>query len=162
AMALGALLLASACATPVGVKPGSRQAIYRELTDSVLSSGKLSAPTEQLLLRLGLSERFEEDPEGVLKELPGTGPNLTQGDHAALAELSFAYAEKSGKHEYYLAAAVYAYAFLTPPDTGQELSVVDPRVRLNADLYNLGLTRGLSAAQGNEVLLNAGKRPLPF
>ena len=162
AVALGALLFASACATPVGVAPGNRQAIYRELTASVLSSGKLSGPTAQLLLRRGLSERFEEDPEGVLKELRGSGANLTEDDHAALAELSFAYADKSGKLDYYLAAAVYAYAFLAPPDSNVELSLVDPRIRLAADIYNLGLTRGLSAPAGNEVILTAGKRPLPF
>jgi hypothetical protein len=162
AIALGLLLLASACATPVGVSPGNRQTIYRELTASVLSSGKLSGPTEQLLLRRGLNEGFEEDPEGVLKELRGSGANLTEDDHAALAELSYAYADKSGKRDYYLAAAVYAYAFLAPPDTNLELSLVDPRIRLAADIYNLGLTRGLSALAGNEVILTTGERPLPF
>src|SRR5262245_17253408 len=162
AIALGVLLLGSACATPVGVAPGNRQSIYRELTASVLSTGKLSAPTEQLLLRRGLNERYEEDPEGVLKELRGSGADLGENDHAALAELSFAYAEKSGRRDYYLAAAVYAYAFLAPPDTNLELSFVDPRIRLAADLYNLGLTRGLSAPNSSEVNLTAGERPLPF
>ena len=33
---------------------------------------------------------------------------------AALAELSFLHAEKSGDRSYYLAAAVYAYALLFP------------------------------------------------
>src|SRR5262245_22917649 len=117
---------------------------------------------QQMLLRRGLNQRFEEDPEGVLSELRGRGKALTEDDHAALAELCFFYAEKSGKRDYYLASAVYAYAFLAPPDTNLELSFVDRRVRLAADLYNLGLTRGLSEVGGNEVSLAPGKRPLPF
>src|SRR5215831_4114526 len=161
-LVLGVLLLACACATPVGVTQGNRQSIYRDLTANVLSSDKLSAPTEQMLLRLGLDKRFEEDPEGVIKEIRGSGDSLTDDEYAALAELSFAYAQKSGKRDYYLAAAVYAYGFLAPPDTSQETSILDPRIRLSADIYNIGLTRGLAAPEGNEVILTAGERPLPF
>jgi pimeloyl-ACP methyl ester carboxylesterase len=162
AIALGVLVLASACATPIGVSRGDTQAIYRDLTASVLSTGQPSSPTRRLLLRRGLSERFEKDPEELLAELRGSGANLTDDDNYALAELSFAYAEKSHKREYYLAAAVYAYAFLVPPDRGPELNVVDPRIRLSADLYNLGLVFGLSTLGGNEVLLTPGERPLPW
>ena len=106
AIAVAGLLLVAGCATPIGVSPGRPQAVYRQLTASVLSNGKLSPPTEQMLLRRGLNKRFEEDPEGVLSELRGTGKDLTQDDHAALAELCFFYAEKSGKQDYYLASAV--------------------------------------------------------
>ena len=42
------------------------------------------------------------------------------------------------------------------------MSLVDPRIRLAADLYNLGLTHGLAAPEGNDVLLEARKVPLPF
>src|SRR5262245_66306021 len=127
-IACAELLLASGGATPICVSPGLDQVVYRQLTASVLSNGKLSPPTEQMLLRRGLNKRFEEDPEGVLSELRGTGKDLTEDAHAALAELCFYHAEKSGKREYYLASAVYAYAFLAPPDTNLELSFVDPRV----------------------------------
>src|SRR5262249_41001895 len=105
-LVLGVLVLACACATPIGVTPGNRQSIYRDITANVLSSDKLSAPTEQMLLRLGLGKRFEEDPEAVIKEIRGSGEYLTDDEYAALAELSFAYAQKSGKRDYYLAAAV--------------------------------------------------------
>src|SRR5262245_19255049 len=102
AIAFVVVLLAAGCATPIGVSPGRHQAVYRALTASVLSNGKLSPPTEQMLLRRALSQRFEEDPEGVLSELRGSGKDLTEDDHAALAELCFFYAEKSGKQDYYL------------------------------------------------------------
>jgi pimeloyl-ACP methyl ester carboxylesterase len=162
ALLLGALLLASACATPIGAVLGDRQSVYRELTSNVLSSGELSAPTKQVLLRLGLDKRFEEEPEAVLSELRGSGSGLSSDRLSALAELSFAYADKSHKPEYDLAAAVYAYAYLLPADKAQAPRLVDPRNRLAADLYNLGLTLGLAAPEGNQVVIEAGNRPLPF
>jgi len=97
----------------------------------------------------------------VLAELRGSGSDLSRDRLSALSELSFAYAEKSHKRAYYLAAAVYAYAFLLPRDQGV-VKPVDPRNRLAADLYNLGLTLGLAAPEGDQVLLQAGNRPLPF
>jgi len=44
----------SGCATPVGVKRTSEQAVYRQLTASVLTSGKPSAYSMQFLERLSL------------------------------------------------------------------------------------------------------------
>jgi hypothetical protein len=47
AILIGALLLASACATPVGVVRGNP--VYRALTSSVPSTGEPSASTAQVL-----------------------------------------------------------------------------------------------------------------
>src|SRR5262245_7627064 len=160
ALLLGALVLVSACSTPIGVVRGDRHTMYRNLTASVLSKDELSAGSAQVLNRLGLTERFEDEPEVVLNELRGSGEVLSQERLFALSELSFAVAERKHKQEYYLAAAVYAYAFLLPTDGAP--SGIDPRVRLAADLYNLGLTLGLAAPDGNRVVLDAGWRPLPF
>jgi hypothetical protein len=134
--------------------------MYRNLTASVLSTGALSASSAQLLNRLGLTERFEEEPEAVLIELRGSGEALSRDRLFALAELSFACAERTHKQAYYLAAAVYAYAFMLPGEGS--VSGIDPRVRLAADLYNLGLTLGLASPDGDTVVLTAGWRPLPF
>ena len=156
------MLLASACATPIGAVPGDRQSVYRALTSNVLSTGGLSAATEQELRRHGLTKRFEQEPEVVLTELRGTGVDLSRDRLSALAELSFAYGEKSHKPEYYLAAAVYAYAYLLPADKAQAPRPVDPRNRLTADLYNLGLTFGLKTPKEEQMSLEGGTRPLPF
>src|SRR5216117_2500510 len=67
--AIGVLLLAAACATPVGVVHGSTQDVYRTLTRSVLSTGELSPLSEQTLRRLGLETRFEHAPEAVIAQL---------------------------------------------------------------------------------------------
>jgi hypothetical protein len=160
ALLLGALVLVSACSTPIGVVRGDRQTMYRSLTASVLSKGELSAASAQLLTRLGLTERFEDEPEVVLNELRGSGQGLSRDRLFALSELSFAVAERKHKQEYYLAAAVYAYGFLLP--TNGVPSGIDPRVRLAADLYNLGLTLGLASPEGDTVVLDAGGRLLPF
>jgi pimeloyl-ACP methyl ester carboxylesterase len=158
-------LLVSACATPIGVTRVDTHSVYRSLTASVLSTGRPSAATEQVLVRTGLAQRFHDDPEATLATLRGTGVDLNRDHLFALAELSFLHAENTHQPEYYLAAAVYAYAFLLPtagPDRGVSLSPADPRPRLAADLYNLGLTLGLSTPEGDRVLLAAGQQPLPF
>ena len=47
--------------------------MYRSLTANVLSADRPSPYSEQLLTRLGLEERFAEDPELVLAALRGPG-----------------------------------------------------------------------------------------
>ena len=138
------LLLATACATPVGVVQGSTQDVYRTLTRSVLSTGKLSPLSEQTLRRLGLETRFEAEPEAVIAQLRGDGSDLTPDVLFTLAETSFLYAEQTRRQDFYLAAAVYAYDFMVQA-RGDLAVALDPRSRLAADLYNLGLVRGLAA-----------------
>jgi hypothetical protein len=161
AILVALLCMASACATPIGVVKASPQAVYHTLTASVLTTGRPSATSEQVLHRNGLTERFDKEPEVVLAELRGTGVGLNRDDIFALAELSFLHAESSQKRDYYLASAVYAYAFLFPEDQTIESSPLDPRLGLSANLYNLGLTLGLASPEG-DLDLQPGPRPLPF
>jgi pimeloyl-ACP methyl ester carboxylesterase len=159
------LLLLNACATPIGVTRVDTQSVYRSLTASVLSTGRPSAATEQVLVRTGLAQQFHSDPEATLAALRGTGVDLGRDHLFALAELSFVHAEDTHKSEYYLAAAVYAYAFLFSMEGTEgsaSLNPIDPRLRLAADLYNLGLTLGLSTPERDRVLLEAGTQPLSF
>jgi pimeloyl-ACP methyl ester carboxylesterase len=164
--ALPSLLLlcaALACSTPVGVDRVDTRTVHRELTASVLSTGRPSAPTRQVLQRRGLLEAFEEDPESTLAELhQGLAPHGHENRVFALAELSFLHGENSGERAYFLAAAVYAYVFLFPGDDGQAPASFDPRFRLACELYNRGLTGGLASQDGQEVVLAAGRFELPF
>jgi pimeloyl-ACP methyl ester carboxylesterase len=160
ALLLGALVLVSACSTPIGVVRADRQTMYRTLTASVLSSGEPSAASVQVLNRFGWAERFAKEPEAVLADLRGSGEALSRDRLFALAELSFVCAERTHKREYYLASAVYAYGSLLPSHDAP--SGIDPRARLAADLYNLGLTLGLASPTGDTVVLESGWRPLPF
>ena len=123
-------LFASACATPVGVTRLDEQAARRELTANVLSTGKPSEYSTQLLERKALSERFDQDPQRVLAELnSGLGRTDDPDRLFALSELSFAYAEESRNRSYYLASATYAYAFLFPPNPADAPDEYDPRLR---------------------------------
>ncbi len=156
-------LLASACATPIGVVRGSTQEVHRALTSNVLSAGRPSEWSKQVLQRNNLFERFEDDPGATLEELRKRLQDRVTPDRLfALAELSFLHAEQSGKREYYLAAAAYAYAFVLPEREEVVIRAIDPRARLAVDLYNLGVSRGLKSPDGEEVILEAGTHPLPF
>ncbi|MGH7479601.1 MAG: hypothetical protein ACREJ8_08450, partial [Candidatus Methylomirabilales bacterium] len=162
----GVLVLASACATPIGVTRADPQSVYHHITRNVLSAGEPSAPSEQLLQRRGLYDRFKEDPEATLAQLRGTGSALNPNVLFALAELSFFHAEKEHKQDYYLAAAVYAYAFLVHDERASAVPAADPRVLLAGDLYNLGLSLGLKVSppesEVDEVVLTDRTLALPF
>ena len=157
------VLFASGCATPVGVKRLDEQAAHRELNANVLSTGKPSDYSTQLLERSALTERFKSDPQAVLAELnSGLGKPDERDRLFALSELSFDYAESSGNKSYYLASAAYAYAFLFPADPADAPGPYDPRLRLALDLYNRGIALGLATSDGKEVDLGARQLPLPF
>jgi len=156
-------LFASACATPVGVTRLDEQAAHRELSANVLSTGKPSEYSTQLLERNALSDRFDQDPQRVLAELnSGLGRTDERDRLFALSELSFAYAEESRNQAYYLASATYAYAFLFPPNPADAPGEYDPRLRLALDLYNRSIALGLATNDGEEVDLGARQLSLPF
>jgi len=156
-------VFASGCATPVGVTRVDEQAAHRELNASILSTGKPSAYSTQLLERKALGERFDQDPERVLAELnSGLGWPDERDRLFALSELSFSYAEASRNQSYYLASAVYAYAFLFPSTPADAPGEYDPRLRLAVDLYNRSIALGLATNDGKEVDLSARQLSLPF
>jgi hypothetical protein len=158
------MLLAGACVTPVGVDPIPPEDFQRQVTANVLSAGIPSGFSDQVLQRLNLRERFKADPKAALAEIHTTLLYTEHGDNRlfALAELSYLHAEQSRERSYYLAAAVYAYAFLFPGAGAVTPDPLDPRTRLAAELYNRALTEGLIASNGSDVNLSAGKRLLPF
>jgi pimeloyl-ACP methyl ester carboxylesterase len=138
------LMLATACATPVGVTREDPRVLYRELSKSVLSADSPSTFTEQLLRRRGLDDAFDKDPEGVLAELNRTRTSRDNERLFALAELSFVHGRAHNKREYLLASAIYAYAFLANAERRAELMpAADPRVRWAVDLYNVTMTFAL-------------------
>jgi pimeloyl-ACP methyl ester carboxylesterase len=156
------LLLSGACATPIGVIHGSTQTVYQASTANVLSSGQPSLWSTHVLNRAGLAERFEEEPEASLEALRRLLDRPDAMDVVfALAELSFLHAEHTGQPGHYLAAGVYAYAFLFPSDRPSP-ALFDPRRHVAAELYNRGFTRGLTVPERFEVTLESGTRALPF
>lgn len=162
ALAIIALLM-SGCATPVGVSRLGEHAADRKLNANILSTGKPSAYSTQILERTALSRRFQDDPQAALAELhSGLGRPDERDRLFALSELSFAYAESSRDQSYYLASAVYAYAFLFPAEPLDAPSGYNPRRVLAVDLYNRGVALGLGTEDGNEVDLGERQLKLPF
>jgi pimeloyl-ACP methyl ester carboxylesterase len=155
-------MFAGGCATPVGVEHLDRQAAYRELATNILSAGKPSSYSTQILERTGLSDDFEHDPERTLAQLhSGLGGPDEHDRLFALSELSFACALERNHQSYYLASAVYAYAFLFPDKITDAPNPYDPRLTLALDLYNSGLSSGLVAGGGGEDL-SGRSIALPF
>ena len=139
------------------------QRVHRALTANVLTTGKPSAPASQALHRDDLDKRFESDPAGALalmRERWVAAPG--QRRLFALAELCFVHAQNGGGRPYFLASALYAYAFLFPESADWAPDGFDPRFRLAADLYNRGLTDGLLGASREFVDLTPRRLPLPF
>jgi hypothetical protein len=163
---LGALCLAlAACAGPVSATRADPEVVLRDLGRSAITTGEPSLSTRNVLFERGLFEAFDKDPEATLTELH-RAMVASQGDPDllfALAELSFLHGQAATKPGYSLAAAVYAYAFLFPEDSGGAApGRFDPRLRSAADLYNWALTVSFASADGSEVIPRGGTFDLPF
>jgi len=156
-------IVLSGCASPVGVRRMDSQEAQRKLTENVLTGGNLSAPTMQILNRSGLAETFQNAPAEVIATLHQGMPTASESDRFfALAELSFLHAGRSRDSSYYLAAAVYAYAFIFPRNEKDTPDSFDPRLRTAVDLYNQGLAQGFTEKDTRQVVLKAGTYSLPF
>jgi pimeloyl-ACP methyl ester carboxylesterase len=158
-----ALLGASACGPPIGVAHVGPRAVHRSLTANVLSTGDASEWTRNTVNGWGLLGTYEKDPESgiaALREIVTSGRGGST-ELFALSELSFLYADKSGKKPHYLAAAVYAYAYLLPKRAEDAPRAIDPRTRLAADLYNRAITEAFKGRAGT-VELVGGRYALPF
>jgi pimeloyl-ACP methyl ester carboxylesterase len=161
---LAAFILVAGCAAPFGVRHASPDAVHRSLTANVLSTGDLSNFSQIALHRRNLTEAFHDDPGGTLRILHGElrEGRLSNDDLFALAELSFYHADRGGGKQHFLAAAVYAYAYLFPDDSQTAPSPFDPRQRVAMDLYNRALTEAFKSEDGKHVEIAAGKHLLPF
>jgi pimeloyl-ACP methyl ester carboxylesterase len=161
---IGLLLLASACATPISVTRVDPQAVHQELTRTVLSAGEPSTFSQIILNRADLQGRYDSDPETALRKLHTEVASGRRGVNAlfALAELSFLHAERTKQPSYYLAAALYAYAFLFPPPETPAPEPYDPRFRVACDLYNRALTAALRSPDGTYGDFRDAVLPLPF
>src|SRR6266542_3537403 len=136
------LCLLAGCATPIGVSYVDRRVAYQSLTTNVLSAERISSFSARELINFNVYQEFEDNPQKALSNLhSGLAAKGDEDRLFALAELSFFHAENSGDRSYYLAAAVYAYAFVLPGQRGTPPRGIDPRLRWAVDLYNQSLTQ---------------------
>jgi pimeloyl-ACP methyl ester carboxylesterase len=159
-----ALSLAACTGTPVEVARVGAQDVQRQITRNVVSTGDLSPDSRIVLQQRNISELWNNDPSAALVALhriavatPGN-----EDDLFALAEMSFQQAGATGEQTYYLAAVVYAYAFLFPSNATQSPNIFDPRVRTASDIYNRSLTSAFTTDDRSRVVLRSGAFALPF
>ena len=161
--AVAFLCFAAGCATPIGVNHVDRRVAYQSLTTNVLSTERISSFSARVLIDSNLYQEFEDNPQKALADLhSGLAPKGDEDRIFALAELSFLHGLNSGERSYYLAAAVYAYAFVLPGQRGTRPQGIDPRLRWAVDLYNQSLTQAAKSDEGAYAIPMGGKFKLPF
>ncbi len=161
----GFLLLAGCSGTPVAVKRMPPTTVARQLSRSILTSDTLSTGTGNALFRHDLVESWEKTPDAAIAALHtiGAGHAAAPNDLFALAEMSFAHAERSDNDAHHRAALIYAWMFLFPP--GQASPPRDPfdgRVRAAADIYNRALARGFAHGSNGEFIPGHATYEVPF
>jgi pimeloyl-ACP methyl ester carboxylesterase len=157
------VVLLVACGAPIGVKHLGLRAVHEELTGNVLTAGRPSTASRIELQKRGLAEPYADDPAGTLAALHAE--SVAKGRNRdllfALTELSFDHALHGGGREYYLASVLYAWDYLFGGGA-ETCDALDPRSRLAADLYNVGLARAFESKKKGGIVLRAGPRKLPF
>ena len=130
----------------------------------MLSTGELSDFTQNVLRIGGIVELAKDDPEAALATIHDAVITGVAGPNAmfAYAELAFKHASEGGGRPYYLASAVYAFAYLFPDGEDEAPSPFDPRYRWAVELYNLAITKAFETADGARVELRSGAYELPF
>src|SRR5215469_13080565 len=158
------LLLTAGCQTPVGVEHVDAGTAQRQLTANALTADELSPSARNVLRRWVLSERYDDDPASAIAALHQIAAD-GRGDEdevITLAEMAYLYGEKTNQRPYFLAAAIYSFAFLFPEKGLEPPSPYDPRLRLAADLYSLGIVHGFASADDATVEFRSGMYNLPF
>jgi pimeloyl-ACP methyl ester carboxylesterase len=156
-------LTLAACAAPIRAFRVDPTVARQDLTRSAVTTSEPSWATRDVLLERGLLEAHGANPAAAIADLHRAmvvakgDPNLL----FPLAELSFLHGQATGKREYSLAGAVYAYAFLFPEGEGARVGPFDPRFRIAADLYNWSLTSAFASKDGR-VVPRGGTFALPF
>jgi pimeloyl-ACP methyl ester carboxylesterase len=158
------LLLTAGCETPVGVQRLDASTAQRRLTANVLTTDELSPQARNVLRRWVLSERYDDDPAGAIAALHGIVTDGRGGgdEVITLAEMAYLHGEKTQQRPYFLAAAIYSFAFLFPEQGFSPPSPYDPRLRLAADLYSFGITYAFASNDYTAVEFKSGGYPLPF
>ncbi len=161
--AVAFLCFAAGCATPIGVNHVDRTVAYQSFAANAISAERASSFSARELINFNLYQEFEDNPNKALADLhSGLAPNGDEDRIFALAELSFLHAQNSGERSYYLAAAVYAYAFVIPGKRGTPPRGIDPRLRWAVDFYNQALTQAAKSDEGAYAIPMGGKFKLPF
>ncbi len=139
---------------------------------SALSSDQPSNDTLNVLRRHDLLGEWRTDPNTAIARLrdnvvhqPALWP-----EYFALADLSYLQAKRdksqtetqAASQAEFLAAAIYAYAYISPGTDTEHPLPYDHKFQQACDFYNLGLAWGLTPPDKGPAPLDAGTYDLPF
>jgi pimeloyl-ACP methyl ester carboxylesterase len=148
----GAFVLAltlAACRSPVGVIKTGFEPNFRAQRSNILDDGELSSTSRQLLAYTGLAELHASDPEAALAQMRKLAVSeRLRRPLVVVAELEYARALATGERGRFLLAAVEAYHYLFSTELEPPPDPFDPLFPLACDLYNRGLTLGLTSESG--------------
>ena len=154
----------SGCAAPITVQHLSLTDSYKERSQSTLGGRSLSNTTRIVLERQNLLPKWKKNPAQALAILRASTqaqfytPDL-QDQLFALAELSYLMARQNADRAAFMAAALYAYAYLNPNGADNaKPNPYDVHFRQACDIYMFGLTEAL----GSPVDIEPQRWTLPF
>ena len=153
------------CAAPIGVSKFGPETGFKQVNRNILNSDEMSVTSWEVLQRFDLVERFDRAPQDVLAQLKERACQDTRRNLLfALAELSYAEADRRKDRAYYLQSSVYAYLFLFHESSKSRPDPPDPydrRFRVAIDLYNRALAQALSSRNRSEIVVASRSLPLP-
>lgn len=157
------VFVVSACSPPLSLVRLSLNESYKQVDQSALSGDALSASTLNVLRRHALLTTWNQDPNAAIADLRGevVGQETMWSDLFALAELSYLEGKRQNTQDAFLAAAVYAYAFLDPGIAQDKPNPYDERFRQASNIYNLALTAAFNLP-GGSIQMIPGLYKLPF
>ena len=158
------LALLSGCSPPLGVGQLGIDASYQHNNRSALNGGTLSDSTLIVLRRHGLLALWQTNPEQAIHALRSVVLNQQKlwPELFALAELSYLQGKRQNSQQDFLAAALYAYAYLSPGGAPEQPSPYDPKFLQACNIYNLSLAWALTPPGAGPVPLLSGWYKLPF
>jgi pimeloyl-ACP methyl ester carboxylesterase len=160
-----ALAVVGGCASPLTVMQIDPQAAYRRHDRSALSENRPSETTLTALRRHGLIDSLDPWPDQTIAALHArvVSDPTAWPDFFALAEISYLRGRMTGSQSHYLAAVLYAYAFLFPEaGSSDRPDPFDPRLRRATDLYNMALAMVVTPVAGEPAVFRSGRYTLPF
>jgi hypothetical protein len=148
--------------SPVRVEYVGHGDLLGQLDVSALDGNQPSAQTLWLLRLMEAEERFDEDPRSVLTEVHEVAIREKSRVVAfEAAELAYLAGKRLEDRDCYLMAAVYALAYLTEDEWGEEPSPLDRRFRWACDIYNSSLGRAFAGPEPGTFELSGGSRDTP-
>ena len=164
ALALLLTVTLCGCATPFSTTQLDINESYQQTNHSALTGDTPSNDTLIVLRRHGLLRLWQTRPSDAIASLRAdvvSQPSLWR-EFFSLAELSYLQGKRDKSQQEFLAAAVYAYAYLAPGESDNQPSPYDRQFLQACDIYNLGLAWGLTPPDKGPTILVSESHNLPF